>query len=534
MSSSDVRRGRDQRQYDPCELPLYSDFSSDESIKEEKLRPVLRPRSPPQEQEDSSSPMPSGRSRKRRRRELASDVVEPLENYLHFEARLPSSTLKNVHEETQASKTVRSDDVTNIKTRKYPTIWDVMAGRVNCQGFIPITPYYAADRDTASSSSKPVNLRGWLLRNAPKSLKDADRQSISQSTPAIQDAKPKDDDLLRALHVYVSEFYAHLPGGEISFQSMDASALIAMAVLLEETMEAKVGEDGWRAFMEGENSLDEFGQPVKKFFDAQSWQWQPSVLADEDSDETLKWARIPRHESTSFSSRGSSQVRTCRPCIEHHRECDNDHPCASCVTQGHIDQCRYDSPRWTSWTSSWKNLSCFRCYAGRRLCDHQRPCGHCVKRGLEALCVYDGDSTEKMEAAREHENQRPKHAASVRSTPSRRASSTGSAERDTEFMDINDSQNDQDSEERSTAPRSVTGDSESVEMRSGLEVDTETKSSGEDGVEELRNPESDLRPAARKTGSGEMPAWLKRAIQSDEEEDEDEESEDDDNDTEAE
>ena len=420
MSSFEVRRGRDQRQHDPYELPVHSDFSSDESIKEEKLRPVLRPRSPPQEQEDSSSPILSGRSHKRRRLELASDAVEPLENYLYFEARSPSPTCENAHEETQASKPARSDDVTSVKPRIYPTIWDVMAGRVNRQGFIPSTPFYAASRDVPSSSTKPVNLRGYLLRNAPKSLQSADHQYLSQSTPAIQDAKPKDDDLLRALHVYVSEFYAHLPGGEINFQSMDASALIAMAVLLEETMEAKVGEDGWRALMEGENSLDEFGQPVKKFFDTKSWQWQPSVLAAEDYDES-------------------------------------------------------ERPR---------------------------------------------SATE--------------HTTSVRSTLSRGAPSIEPAQSDTKMMDISDSQDDQDSEARSTGPRSVTDDYESVEMSRGLEVNTETKSSDEDEIEEQESSESDSRPAARKTGSGEMPAWLKRAIESDEEEDEGEESEDGDSDEEHE
>ena len=467
MDDSDHRTSGVQLRPDPYELPLYSDFSSDESVKEEKLRLILRPRLPSPERENSSSPIPSRPSRKRRRNE-----IEPLEDYLHFEAKLPSSASRNANEQAETSEIVHSDDHTQPRIRTIPTIWDVMAGRVNHRGFISSTPHYAMDRDNPSSSTKPVNLRAWLSRHAPSSMKYAEPPPLSQS---IQDAKPKDDDLLRALHLYVSEFYAHLPNGEINFQSMDATALMAMAMLLEETMESKVGGDAWRAFMEGENSLDEFGQPVKKFFDVHTGQWQPSVLRSEESDDdeqpTILTEPMPQPQKKAkfvqrrSPSAGTSRVRPCRPCLKHHRECDHGQPCASCVAHGSDDQCQYDTGS-KAQKNPRKILSCFQCYSGRQTCDRERPCGRCVRTGQAALCVYEGDSAEKMEAAEQNRIERSQRARSARSTPSRRASSAGLSGRESEMMDIDDSQSNQDSEARKLGSENVTGDNESVEMRS--------------------------------------------------------------------
>ena len=63
-----------------------------------------------------------------------------------------------------------------------------------------------------------------------------------------------DTDLLKAVHTYASDFYHKALGtqGEVSFGSMDETALLAMGILLEEAAEHILGETGDLVFVEGE------------------------------------------------------------------------------------------------------------------------------------------------------------------------------------------------------------------------------------------------------------------------------------------
>ena len=63
-----------------------------------------------------------------------------------------------------------------------------------------------------------------------------------------------DTDLLKAVHVYASDYYGRALGtqGDVSFKSMDETALLAVGILLEEAATHVLGETGDLALVEGE------------------------------------------------------------------------------------------------------------------------------------------------------------------------------------------------------------------------------------------------------------------------------------------
>ena len=106
-----------------------------------------------------------------------------------------------------------------------------------------------------SSSTVPVPPEEVLFRrkDAPERYEEddfywADRQlSCEQSLP--------DSDLLKAIHVYASDFYgrATIDKGLGDFESMNETALLAMGILLEEAIKHSLGENGDMVFVEAED-----------------------------------------------------------------------------------------------------------------------------------------------------------------------------------------------------------------------------------------------------------------------------------------
>ena len=71
--------------------------------------------------------------------------------------------------------------------------------------------------------------------------------------------KLPESDLLKAIHVYASEFYGRAVKGrgKIDFESLDETALLAMGMLMEEMAGEVLGETGYKAFVEGEDDRAE-------------------------------------------------------------------------------------------------------------------------------------------------------------------------------------------------------------------------------------------------------------------------------------
>ena len=68
------------------------------------------------------------------------------------------------------------------------------------------------------------------------------------------DQKLPESDLLKALHTYAADLYGRSlgPEADVSYESLDGSALIALGVLMEEACKEALGETGDLALVEGE------------------------------------------------------------------------------------------------------------------------------------------------------------------------------------------------------------------------------------------------------------------------------------------
>ena len=77
-----------------------------------------------------------------------------------------------------------------------------------------------------------------------------------------------DSDLLKALHTYASDYYGHAEGATHSLLSMDGTALIASAILLEELVAESLEKSGNLVFCEAKGE-DNWALP--KFWNGMRW-----------------------------------------------------------------------------------------------------------------------------------------------------------------------------------------------------------------------------------------------------------------------
>jgi len=79
-------------------------------------------------------------------------------------------------------------------------------------------------------------------------LKSHELYSWTRSLPP--DLKLPDGELLEDIHTYASDFFGAHPEMSKMFRSMDETALVALAVLMEELMSEALGTDGDLALLE--------------------------------------------------------------------------------------------------------------------------------------------------------------------------------------------------------------------------------------------------------------------------------------------
>ncbi|KAF2178573.1 hypothetical protein K469DRAFT_695370 [Zopfia rhizophila CBS 207.26] len=131
--------------------------------------------------------------------------------------------------------------------KRRATVFDATAGRVSQPGVIPLQSV----RSSKYTSAQPFRPDEVLFRqkNAPTRYAETDFYFANTHLGADQ-ALPCSD-LLNALHAYVSKFYASSSEklSEKAWKSMDETALIALGILVEETVKEVLGETGELAFL---------------------------------------------------------------------------------------------------------------------------------------------------------------------------------------------------------------------------------------------------------------------------------------------
>lgn len=151
-----------------------------------------------------------------------------------------------------SSHRILSSPISSPKRKKrQATVYDAVAGRVSSVGFLPASPLTSINRDTSSSTTVPNPPEEVLFRRrgAPDRYEEDDFYWADRNlAPGIE---LPDSDLLKAVHAYAAGFYGRT-GGAASFGSLDETALMATAVLLEEWVEVVMGQKGHEVFLEGE------------------------------------------------------------------------------------------------------------------------------------------------------------------------------------------------------------------------------------------------------------------------------------------
>jgi hypothetical protein len=98
-------------------------------------------------------------------------------------------------------------------------------------------------------------------KNAPIRYEEDDVYWADEKLPP--NVKLPDSDLLKALHVYASDFYANATDkNKRDWRSLDETALLALGILLEEAAAEALGEAGDVVFTEAEDEDEEKGPRV--------------------------------------------------------------------------------------------------------------------------------------------------------------------------------------------------------------------------------------------------------------------------------
>ena len=133
------------------------------------------------------------------------------------------------------------------------TATHITQGKISSVGFIPKQPTIASTRDTPSTSTLPVAPENVLFRSKKAPTRYAEFDIYFANALESRTNLP-DSDLLKALHTYTSDFYSSTTqdGGVNDWRSLDATALLALGILMEEVCTTALGETGDLTFTEGE------------------------------------------------------------------------------------------------------------------------------------------------------------------------------------------------------------------------------------------------------------------------------------------
>ncbi|THY84367.1 hypothetical protein D6C92_09310 [Aureobasidium pullulans] len=155
------------------------------------------------------------------------------------------------------------------RKRRKITVYEAVAGKAGYESLLPSEKRTATKyRDTQTNSLQSVPPDEVLFRRqgAPERYEESDVYRAPHT-----DIPLPDSDLLKFIHRYASAFYskATLDKGQLDFQSLDETALLALGILLEETAALHLGETGHSAFIEDENEDIMTGK--REYWNGEKW-----------------------------------------------------------------------------------------------------------------------------------------------------------------------------------------------------------------------------------------------------------------------
>ena len=143
--------------------------------------------------------------------------------------------------------------------RRYVSILKLThVGRVTSRGLVGETNDKTRHSDT-NHNAKPISPEEVLFRKkaVPTRFEETDFYFAHEQLPASR--RLPDSDLLKAIHQFSSDFFSKKYGrrARADYRSLDETALIAIGILLEETIAETLGETGDMALVEPEQHSQE-------------------------------------------------------------------------------------------------------------------------------------------------------------------------------------------------------------------------------------------------------------------------------------
>lgn len=176
------------------------------------------------------------------------------------------------------------------RSRRIASVYDAVAGRVGFNGFLSRNQL-----DAGVTALRPEEV---LLRrvDAPTGVTKDYYNAEDLLKP---DQKLPDTELLKALHCYASDFYSANDRGEINhnYRSLDETALVAFAILLEEASAEALGENGDMVLVEPEGLEDGLPESAMVKHQIRGKVKPPSTPPDASSDEASSMEGITSEDN---------------------------------------------------------------------------------------------------------------------------------------------------------------------------------------------------------------------------------------------
>ena len=115
------------------------------------------------------------------------------------------------------------------------------------------------DEDMGHQLSIPIYPEEALFRRAGAPARIAEDDFYWADRHLTPDQKLPDSELLKEIHTFTADYYSRTTDNDPKgvYQTMDETALLAMGILLEESVAQVLGKDGDLAFVEGEPIIGE-------------------------------------------------------------------------------------------------------------------------------------------------------------------------------------------------------------------------------------------------------------------------------------
>lgn len=151
-------------------------------------------------------------------------------------------------EENLSQTDMELEDSHPRRYKRIASVYDAVAGRVGFNGFLS-----RSQLEIGATALKPEEV---MLRRvgAPSGVKDEYYNGDALLKP---DQRLPDAEVVKAVHQYASDYYAaHADRVNHNYRSFDETAMLALAMLMEEATVGSLGENGDMVLIEPEGLED--------------------------------------------------------------------------------------------------------------------------------------------------------------------------------------------------------------------------------------------------------------------------------------